>query len=77
MMIATLVFLIDWMLPQFQAIRNTSVAIIINNILQFWVRKVDRFRSIYKVGTSTYCGSTDNMVLNPTVDVFRHHSWCF
>ena len=48
---------------------NTSVAFTIINILQGCVGKIDVFKSIYTVGTSICCGSADDMILNPIVDV--------
>ena len=57
---------------------NTSVAFTIINILQGCVGKIDVFKRIDTVGTSICCGSEDDMILNPIVDVLydiTHGSW--
>ena len=65
----------DWIFPQFQAIKDTSFSSTINKMLQFCVGKVGGFKSSDTVGTSIRRGSADDMVLNTTLDFFRHHSW--
>ena len=51
------------MFPEFQAIKDTSVAFIC-------VGKVGRFKRSDTEIISICCGSADDMVLNPTLDVF-------
>ena len=58
------------MFPQFQGIKDTSVAFRINKIIQICVVMVDRLKSIDAVGTPICCGSADDMVMNPNLDVF-------
>ena len=60
---------IDWMFPQFQAITYTSVVFTINKMIQGCVGKADIIKRSDEVGTSIFCGSTDDMVMNPTLDV--------
>ena len=60
---------VDWMLPQFQAIKEISVALKINKMPQDCVGKVDGFKRSDTVGMSIHCGSADDMVLNTTIDV--------
>ena len=55
--------------PQFQQIKYTSVAFTINKMLQGYVGEVDGFKRSDVVGMSICCGSADNMVMNPTLDV--------
>ena len=57
------------MLPQFQAIKETSVYLTTNEMLQGCVGKVGGSRRSDTVGTSIIHGSADYMVLNPTLDV--------
>ena len=61
---------VDWMFPQFQEIKNTSVSFSINKMFQGCVVMVDVFKSSDAVGTSISCGSADDMVLDPTLDFF-------
>ena len=58
--------LADWMFPQFQAIKDTSVSFTMNNMLQVCIGKVGGFKRSYVVGT---CGSSDYMVMNLTLGV--------
>ena len=58
------------MLPQLQAIKETSVAFTINKKLQVCVGIVRGFKRIDAVGTSISRGSAYDMVLNPTIDGF-------
>ena len=51
------------MFPEFQAIKETSVAFIC-------VGKVGRFKRSDTERILICCGSADDMVLNPTLDVF-------
>ena len=60
---------VDWVFPQFQEIKETSVDLSINKMLQGCVGMVNVFKRIYAVGTSIRCGSSDDMVINPTLDV--------
>ena len=62
---------VDWMLPQFQSIKETIVAFTFDKIIQCFVGKVYEFKSIYMSGTPICCGYVDDMVLNPTIDVFQ------
>ena len=57
------------MFPQFQAIKETSVAFSINKMLQGCVVMVDGFKRSDAVGTSICRGSADDIVLNPTFDI--------
>ena len=59
----------EWMFPQFQAIKDNSVAFSINIMLQVWVEKVGGFKISDALGMSIYHGYTDDMVLKPTLDV--------
>ena len=71
---------VDWMFPQFQAIKETSAAFSINKMLQGCVRIVDVLKRSDAVGTSICRGSAENMVLNPTLDVLStipRVSWNF
>ena len=61
---------VDWMLPQFQAIKEINVAFATNKTLQDCVGKVGAFKSTDAVGISIHCGSADDMVLNTTLNVF-------
>ena len=61
---------VEWMFPQFHAIKDTSVSFTINKILQVCIGNVGGFKRSDTVGTSICCGSSDNMGLNPTLDVF-------
>ena len=66
------------MLPQFQEIKNTSVAFTINKVLQGCVGKADVFKSSDMVVTSICCDSEYDMVLNPNFDVLsaiNHGNW--
>ena len=58
------------MLPQYHEIKETSVAFTINKMVQVFFGKLDGFKCIDVVGTSIRCGSADDMVLNPTIDIF-------
>ena len=60
---------VDWMLPQFQSIKDTSVSFIINKMLQGYFGKVVGLKIIDAVGTSIHRGSEDDTVLNQTIDV--------
>ena len=61
---------VDWMFPQFHAIKETIVSFTVHKMLQGCVGKVGKFKRSDVIGTSICSGSVDNMVLNPTVDVF-------
>ena len=68
------------MIPQFQAIKETSVAFNINKILQVCVGKVGGFKSSDAVGMSIFRGSADDIVLNTNLDVLSaitHGGWNF
>ena len=58
------------MLPQSQEIKETTVSFTINKMLQFCIWKVGGFKRSDVVVTSIRRGSADNMVLNPTLDIF-------
>ena len=60
---------VAWMFPQFQAIKETSVALIINKIIQGCVGMVDGFKRSDAVGMSICRGFADDMALNPTIYV--------
>ena len=60
---------VDWMFPQFQATKYTSVSFIINKFFQGCVGNVDGFKISDTAGTSIHSGSVDDMVLNQTLDV--------
>ena len=60
---------VDWMFPQFQAIKCTSVDFAINKILQGCVGKVYGFKISDMVGTSIRHGYADDIVMNSTIDV--------
>ena len=60
---------VDWMLPQFQEIKDISVAFTINKMLQCCVGKVGVFKRSATIGSSIICGFGDDMVLNPILDV--------
>ena len=60
---------VDWMFPQFWAIKGNSVYFSINKILQGCVVMVDVFKRSDAVGTPIRCGSANYMVLNTTLDV--------
>ena len=60
---------VDWMFPQFQAIKETIFAFSINKMLQGCLGMVDGFKRRDAVGTPICRGSADDMVLNPTLDV--------
>ena len=66
---------VDWMFLQFQAIKETSVDFAINKMIQGCVGMVGIFKRSDMVGMSIRCGSTDDMVLNPTLVFFCHHLW--
>ena len=59
-----------WMLPQVQAIKETSVAFNINKMIQGCFGMVGGFKMSNPAGTSICCGSADNMLLNPTLFIF-------
>ena len=61
---------VDWIFPQFQAIKDIGVAFSINKILQGCVGMVGGFKKSDVVGTSICFYSADDMVLNPTLGVF-------
>ena len=70
----------DWILPQFQTIKDTSVVLNINKMIWLCVGKVGVFKSSDTVGTPIRRGSADDMVLNPTLDVLSaitHGGWNF
>ena len=60
---------VDWMLPQFQPIKDTSIYFTINKMIQVFVGNVDGFKSSDAVGTSIYHGSMDDMFINPALNV--------
>ena len=60
---------VDWMLPKFQSIKDTSVDLTIIKILQGCVGKAEIIKTSDAVGTSILRGSADDIVLNPTLDV--------
>ena len=60
---------VDWMFPQFQEIKNTSVSFSINKMFQGCVVMVDVFKSSDAVGTSIYHGYTYDMFINPALHV--------
>ena len=60
---------IYWMFPQFHAIKDTSVSFTTNKILQVCIGKVGGFKWSDTAGTSICCGSSDDMGMNPTLDV--------
>ena len=60
---------VDWLFPQFQAIKETSVAFRINKMLQGCVVMVGGVKRSDVVRTSIRHGSADDMVLNPTLNV--------
>ena len=65
-----------WILPQFQAIKENSVVLTINEMLHECVGKVGGFKISDAVGTPIRICSAYDMVLNPTLDSFVcHHSW--
>ena len=70
----------EQILPQFQAIRETIIVLTINKMLKVCVGKVGGCKSSDAVGTSIRHVSADDMVLNPTLDVFSaitHGGWNF
>ena len=60
---------VDWMFPQFQAIKDTSVSFSINKMLQGCFVMVYGFKRSDAVGTSICCGYADDIVMNPTLDI--------
>ena len=71
---------VDWVFPQFQEIKETSVDLSINEILQGCVGMVNVFKRIYAVGTSICCGYSDDMVINPNLNILSaitHGEWNF
>ena len=60
---------VDWMFPQFHAIKYTSVSFTINKVIQVCIGNVGGFKRSDTVGTSICCGSPDDMGMNPTLDV--------
>ena len=60
---------VNWVFPQFQAIRDTSVAFATNKIIQGCVGKLGRFKRSDAAGTSIFHGSSEDMVLNQALDV--------
>ena len=60
---------VDWMFPHFQAIKETSVAFIRNKRIQSCIGKAEVFKRSDTLGAPIHCGSADDMVLNPTIDV--------
>ena len=63
---------VDWMFPQFQEIKETSVSLTINEILQVRVGVVGVFKRSDVVGTLICSDSVDTIVLNPTLDVLYY-----
>ena len=66
------------MFPQLQLIKNTSFFFTINLILQGFVAKMSKFKSSDTVGMSIRCGSEEDIVLNPTFNLFSsiiHGGW--
>ena len=62
--------------PKFQAIKENSVVLTINEKLHNCVGKVGGFKISDAVGTSIHISSAYDMVLNPNLDFFVcHHSW--
>ena len=61
---------VDWVLPQFQPIKDTSVYFTINKMIQVCAGKVDEFKRIDALGTSIYHGYTYDMFINPALNVF-------
>ena len=60
---------VDQMLPLFQVIKYKSEDFTINKIPQGCVGKVDGFKWSDTVITSICGGSSDDIVINPTLDV--------
>ena len=59
----------DYMFPQFQAIKYTSVVFTINKMLQVCIGEVGGLKKSDAVGTSITHGYADDMVMNKTLDV--------
>ena len=57
------------MLPQFQAIKNSSVSFTIDKMIQVCSGKVDIFKRSDIAETSIHCDSSDAVVMNTTLDV--------
>ena len=57
------------MFPQFQAIKETSVAFTFNKMTQGCDGKVGILKRSAVVGTSIFVVSSEDMSLNPTLDV--------
>ena len=66
------------MFPQFREIKDISVAFTINKMFQGFDEKEKIFKRIDAVGISIHRVSTDDMVLNPTLDVLSSttHGGC-
>ena len=60
---------VDWILPQFRAIKDTSAAFTINKMLQYCSGKWGIIKSINALGTSIHHGSAYDMAFNSTLDV--------
>ena len=58
----------DWMFPQIQKIKETSVPFTINKILQFCIVKVGGFKRSDALGTLFFLGYAYDMVMNTTLD---------
>ena len=70
----------DWVFPKFQEIKESSVVLTMNKIIWVYVGKVGVCKIIDVVGKTICCGSADDMVLNPTLDVLStitHGGWYF
>ena len=59
----------DWIFPQFQSIKETGIVLTINKMVWVCVGELGRFKISDAVGTSIRRGSTNDMVLNPTIGV--------
>ena len=71
---------VDWMLPQFQPIKDTSIYFTINKMIQGCVGKVEGVKMSDASGTSICCGSSDDMVINPNLNILSaitHGEWNF
>ena len=61
---------VDWMFPHFQSFKYSRVTFAINKMLWGCVGNVGVFKGSDVVGTPIHRGSADDMVTNPTLDVF-------
>ena len=70
----------EYILPQSQAIKETSFVLTINKMLRDCVGKVGRFKISDAVVASIRRSYSDNMVLNPGLDILSiitHHGLNF